>query len=191
MPPGGVHPITPFLPFAADLDRKTGIDQLRTYPEPANPCSIDVIWSASLMIDSILVAALATTVSILEPYDDEALMRSYLAALIARDKDFLEKNARPEVRCDSQFRLRHTSGLLESSVGAVLEKTKDCDVGAIMRGVGPLSYTVNWWCKYRDEPDGSPLEGASAVLSVRNGLVEISNFGLSGPYAAAWPRRSN
>jgi uncharacterized protein YchJ len=58
------------------------------------------------MIDSILVAALATTVSILEPYDDEALMRSYLAALIARDKDFLEKNARPEVRYDSQFRLR-------------------------------------------------------------------------------------
>lgn len=141
------------------------------------------------MIGSILVAAVATAVPVSEHHDDEAVMRTFLAALVARHSDYLEKNAHVELRYDAEFRARHTPGRLETTANAVIEKTKDCDVGAVMRGFGSLNYTVNWWCKYRDETEDSPLEGAAAVLRVRNRLVEISNFSWQGPYPVV-PRTS-
>lgn len=141
------------------------------------------------MIGSILAAVVATAVPVSEHHDDEALMRTFLAALVARNSEYLEKNAHVELRYDAEFRTRHPSGRLETTANAVIAKTKDCDVGAVMRGVGSLNYTVNWWCTYQHETKDSPLEGAAAVLRVRNGLVEISNFNWQGPYAMV-PRKS-
>ncbi|WP_338425199.1 hypothetical protein [Sphingopyxis kveilinensis] len=142
------------------------------------------------MIGSILVAVVAAAAPVSAHRDDEAVMRTFLAALVAGNSDHLEKNVHVELRYDAEFRARHTPGQLETTAHAVIEKTKDCDVGAVIRGVGSLNYTVNWWCKYRDEAEGSPLEGAAAVFRVRKGLVEVSNFSWQQPYAV-WPRTSN
>ena len=142
------------------------------------------------MFGSILVAAVATAAPVSKHHDDEAVMRAFLAALVAGNSGYLEKNAHVELGYDAEFRARHTPGRLETNANVVIEKTKDCDVGAVMRGVGSLNYTVNWWCRYRDEAEGSPLEGAAAVLRVRKGLVEISNFSWQGPYPVV-PKTSN
>jgi hypothetical protein len=135
-----------------------------------------------------MLAAAATVASASQEFDEEALMRSYIAALIARDAEYIREHSHPEVRYDPEFRDRHTAGQIEDQVKAILEKTRDCDIGAVMRGTGSLNYTVHWWCNYRDVPEGSPLEGAGAVLRVREGRIEISNFNWSGPYSVG-PRR--
>lgn len=142
------------------------------------------------MIGSILAAVVTAAAPVPEHHDDEAVMRTFLAALVAGNSDYLEKNAHVELRYDAEFRARHTPEQLETTAHAAIEKTKDCDVGAVIRGAGSLNYTVNWWCKYRDEAEGAPLEGAAAVFRVRKGLVEVSNFSWQRPYAV-WPRTSN
>ena len=142
------------------------------------------------MMGSILATVVAMAVPGSEHRDDAALMRAFLAALVARDADYLEKNVHVEVRYDAEFRARRTPRQLETSANEVIEKTKDCDVGALIRGTGSPHYTVNWWCKYRDGPEHSPLEGAAAVLRVRDGSIEISNFSWQGPYPV-WPRTGN
>ncbi|MDG5747638.1 hypothetical protein P8Q88_05545 [Qipengyuania sp. XHP0207] len=116
-------------------------------------------------------------------------MRAYLAAILARDTAYLKANSHSQVQYDPEFRARQTPSNLEDSVEEIFEKTRDCDVGALMRNRGSQSYTVNWWCSYYDEPAGAPFEGGGATLHVRDGLIEIGNFNWSGPYPAWAPRR--
>lgn len=141
------------------------------------------------MLGSVLAAALTAAAPATDTEGDEALMRSYLSAILARDTAFLKANSHPQVAYDRDFRARQTPSNLEDSVEAMLEKTRDCDVGALMRDRGSQGYTVNWWCSYYDEPAGAPFQGAGATLRVRDGLVEIGNFSWSGPYPAWTPRR--
>ena len=141
------------------------------------------------MLGSLLAAALTVAAPGSDPQDDEALMRSYLAAILARDVAYLEANTHAQVQYDPQFRERQSPSNLEETVEAVFAKTKDCDVGALLRDRGSPGYTVNWWCSYYDEPAGAPYDGGGATLRVRDGLIEISNFNWSGPYPAWAPRR--
>ncbi|WP_370031734.1 hypothetical protein [Qipengyuania mesophila] len=141
------------------------------------------------MLGSVLAAALSAAAPTADTQSDAALMRSYLAAILARDMAYLKANSHVQVQYDPQFRARQTPSNLEYSVEVIFEKTKDCDVGALLRDRGPLGYTVNWWCSYYDEPAGVPFEGGAAILRVRDGLIEVSNFNWSGPYAAWAPRQ--
>ncbi|QZD90432.1 hypothetical protein K3148_03300 [Qipengyuania aurantiaca] len=141
------------------------------------------------MLSSVLAVALTTAAPATASEVDEAPMRSYLAAILARDSEYLEANTHPEVQYDSQFLDRTAPSNLEESVEAIFAKTKDCDVGALLRDRGSKSYTVNWWCSYYDEPAGIPFEGGAATFRVRDGHIEISNFSWSGPYPAWAPRR--
>jgi hypothetical protein len=140
------------------------------------------------MLGSVLAAALSAAAPTADTQSDEALLRSYLAAILARDTAYLKANSHPQVQYDPQFRARQAPSNLEDSVEVIFEKTKDCDVGALMRNRGSQSYTVNWWCSYYDEPAGVPYEGGAAILRVRDGLIEVRNFNWSGPYAAWTPR---
>lgn len=140
------------------------------------------------MLGSVLAAALTAAAPATDTQNDEALMRSYLAAILARDVAYLEANTHAQVHYDPQFRVKQTPSNLEDTVEAIFAKTKDCDVGALLRDRGSPGYTVNWWCSYYDEPAWTPFEGGAATLRVRDGLIEISNFNWSGPYPAWAPR---
>ncbi|WP_143089616.1 hypothetical protein [Qipengyuania nanhaisediminis] len=134
------------------------------------------------MNGSILAFVLASSLPVAVIQDDEAKMRAFLAALIARDTDHLVENAHAEVRYDPDSRLERSPERMEKNVRSIFEKTRNCDVGAMIRGKGSLQYQVNWWCEYYAEPEGSPSQGAFAVLTVENGRIEISNFSWQGPY---------
>lgn len=140
------------------------------------------------MLGSVFAAALVAAAPATGPQDDEALMRSYLSAILARDMAYLKANTHAQVRYDPEFRASQTPSNLENTVEAIFAKTRDCDVGNLSRNRGSHSYTVNWWCTYYDEPAGAPMEGGAAILRVRDDLIEIVNFNWQGPCAAWTPR---
>jgi hypothetical protein len=132
---------------------------------------------------NLLATALLPLAVAAQAPDDDAVMRAFLVALVGKDEQYLLANVHPQVSYDSAFRTEHVSSRLEEQTASVIRKTRKCDVGAIMRGGSLPVYTVNWWCKYQDGAAAWPLEGAAAVLSVRDGKIEIGKFNWQGPFS--------
>jgi hypothetical protein len=114
-----------------------------------------------------MAAAAAAIIS-----NDEAQMRSRIAAELRKDPDFDD--------------FRGLRGPDRHMLEALIRAIKSCDVGGVIRSDAAIpSYTVNWICQYQSQgTERSRYSGAAAVLRLHEGRPTLFDFNFQGP----WPR---
>lgn len=115
---------------------------------------------------------------------DLAVLSDFLAALLTRDEARILALAEPDIRVDPSIDNR--PGLRDTTLAQLLERTRSCDIGAILQGYSrEPGYTVNWWCDYAEgDTLRFPTSGAHVVVGVAGGRLRLTNFSYGIRYGA-------